>query len=64
MVSNRWIYARQTVYDGNFSAELFKPKTPEDDVRLADGTGFMVGQERYNAHLKVATEIKEVQNFI
>ena len=25
-----------------------------------DSAGFMVGQERYNAHLKVAKEIKEV----
>ena len=59
-VSNRWIYSWQIVYDGNFSAELFKPKVPKDDIRLADGAGFMVGQDRYQAHLKVVTEIKEV----
>jgi len=35
-VANRWIYSWQIVYDGNFSAELFKPKTPENDIHLVD----------------------------
>lgn len=50
------------MYDGNFSAELFKPKVPEDDVRLTNGAGFMVSQDRYHAHLKVVTEIKQVRS--
>ena len=29
-----------------------------------DSAGFMVGQERYNAHLKVAKEIKEVNIYL
>ena len=48
------------MYDGNFSAELFKPKAPKDVILLANGAGFMVGQDQYHSHLKVATEIKEV----
>ena len=51
------------VYDGNFSAELYKPKVPEDDVQLANSTGFMVGREWYHEHLKVATEIKQLSLF-
>ena len=43
-----------------FKTNLFKPKAPKDDIRLADGAGFMVGQDRYHSHLKAATEIKEV----
>ena len=48
------------MYDGNLSAELFKPNAPEDDIQLANGAGFVVGQDQYHSHLKVATEIKEV----
>ena len=55
-----FVYTRQVVYDGNFSAELYKPKFPEDDVQLTNGTGFMVGKKRYHEHLKMATEIKQV----
>ena len=29
-----------------------------------DGAGFMVGKERYDAHLKVAKEIKEVNIYL
>ena len=55
-----FIYTRQVVYNGNFSAELYKPKFPEDNVQLTNGTGFMVGKKQYHEHLKVATEIKQV----
>ena len=63
MISQRWIYAQQVVYDENFFAELYKLKAPKDDVHLADGVGFMVSQERYQAHLKAAIEIKQVCTF-
>jgi hypothetical protein len=55
-----YIYGRQIVYDGNFSAQLFKQKHPEDDVQLSDGSGFMVSRERYQEHLKVAKTMKQV----
>ena len=60
MIPDRWIYSRQIVYDGNLSAELFKPKSPEDDIWLADSASFIVGQDQYHSHLKVATEIKDI----
>lgn len=56
----RWIYCRQIVYDGNFSAELYKPKRPDDDIALADGLGYLVAEKRYHEHLKEAIEIKQV----
>ena len=40
-----FIYTRQVVYDGNFSAKLYKPKFPKDNVQLTNGTGFMVGEK-------------------
>ena len=51
------------MYDGNFSAQLFKPKVPGDDVHLGEGTGFMVGDHRYKEHLKVAKDSKQVCNW-
>lgn len=35
-------------------------KRPEDDVHLTDGDGFMVQEGPFQAHLKVAVEIKQV----
>jgi hypothetical protein len=49
------------VFDGNFSAEQLKMKRPEDDVHLTDGTGFLTEESRYQKHLNVAIEIKEVR---
>ena len=59
----RWVFARSIVKDGNFSAEHLKMKKPENDVALADGTGFMVTDKPYKEHLAAAKEIKGVQNF-
>lgn len=58
--ASRTVYTRGFVKDGNFTAVHQVQKRPEDDVWMADGTGFMVGRERYQAHLKVAKEYKEV----
>ena len=49
------------VFDSNVSAQKMKPTNPGDDVHLTDGTGFMTGDARYKAHLKVAKEVKEVR---
>lgn len=35
-------------------------KRPDDDVHLTDGDGFMVQEGPFQAHLKVAKEIKQV----
>lgn len=47
--------------DGNFKAEHLKMRAPEDDVVLADGAGFMVGQDDYAEHVRTAKEYKEVR---
>lgn len=57
----RWKFTRGYVFDGNFSAEQLRMKRPEDDVHLTDGTGFLTEDARYQEHLKVAIEIKEVR---
>ena len=59
--TNRWLYTRNLVYDGNFSADHLKPKRPLDDVFLSHGYGFMVSNDRYQRHLQMAKEIKEVR---
>ncbi|KAH9941379.1 hypothetical protein B0H21DRAFT_780214 [Amylocystis lapponica] len=55
---NQLIYTRGFMMDGNFSAEHLKMRRPANDVAISDGTGFMVGEGRYKAHLKVANEVK------
>lgn len=58
-IKSRFVFASQMVYDGNFSAQLFKPKG-QDDIGFREGTGFMVGDRRYKEHLQVAQESKQV----
>ena len=48
--------------DGNFQAEHMKMKNPESDVPLSDGTGFMVSNELYKSHLKLAVERWQVSS--
>ncbi|KAH9914125.1 hypothetical protein B0H21DRAFT_782180 [Amylocystis lapponica] len=55
---NQLIYTRGFMMDGNSSAEHLKMRRPANDVAISDGTGFMVGEGRYKAHLKVAKEVK------
>lgn len=46
--------------DGNFSSDHVRSKCPWDDVRLADGNAFMVGQLEYAKHLETAFSKKQV----
>ncbi|KAM5543705.1 hypothetical protein V8D89_002322 [Ganoderma adspersum] len=50
----KYKYMASMIMDGNFSAEHQGMKNPWDDVRLADGHVFMVTNEPYKAHLKMA----------
>ncbi|TFK59289.1 hypothetical protein BDN72DRAFT_734315, partial [Pluteus cervinus] len=52
------LYMRSFVMDGNFTASHLKPKHPENDVRLTDGTGMMTSRGNYEDHLSKATEKK------
>ena len=56
----RWLLNRTYVMDGHFSAEHLKMRNPWDDVILTDGSGFMVQNEPYQQHLKIAREVKDV----
>jgi hypothetical protein len=38
-----------------------KTKNPSDDVSLADGHGFMVKEQDYQAHIKIAIDHREVR---
>jgi hypothetical protein len=48
------------VMDGNFKVEHMKMQKPLDDVTIADGHGFMVGEERYKEHIRIVKEVKLV----
>ncbi|KAI6007523.1 hypothetical protein F5J12DRAFT_905459 [Pisolithus orientalis] len=50
---------RQYVMDGNFTAQHMKMNKPELDVSLSDGTGYMVAEEPYQAHLEQSLDNKE-----
>jgi hypothetical protein len=39
-------------------------KRPEDDVRLLDGSGYMVENGPYQAHLSTPLEIREVSGLL
>ncbi|KAG1736070.1 hypothetical protein EDD22DRAFT_737000, partial [Suillus occidentalis] len=47
------------VVDGNFTVQHMKMKTPEDDVSLADGRGYMVTEGPYETHVTESIEEKE-----
>ena len=48
------------IMDGNFTAQHRQMKNPEDDVRFADGHGFMAEDAPYKEHLKTAFHRKQV----
>jgi hypothetical protein len=60
LTTDRWLFMRSFIMDGNFSAEHLKMRQPETDVQLTDGCGFMVTTQNYQAHLAVATEPSKV----
>ncbi|KAI0738383.1 hypothetical protein C8Q80DRAFT_1262908 [Daedaleopsis nitida] len=55
----QWKYSRAVVLDGNFSARHRPMKNPEEDVRLADGLAFTVGQVGFRTHLNTGKEFRE-----
>ena len=57
----RWKYTRNMVVDGNFHAEHMKMRRGDEDVALADGTGFMVGEAAYQAHLKSSGQSARIE---
>jgi hypothetical protein len=51
---------RSFVVDGNFTADHIKQTRPNDDVWLTAGEGMMTERAPYDAHIKAATDTKEV----
>jgi hypothetical protein len=49
--------------DGNFQMNKLKTRNQSDDVALADGHGFMVKEEDYQSHIKIAIDHREVSAF-
>jgi hypothetical protein len=56
----RWVYTRSIVIDGNFSAEHLKMRRPDEDVALSPGKRYMVEPHKYELHLSMGSETKQV----
>ncbi|KAG1722518.1 hypothetical protein EDB19DRAFT_1898193 [Suillus lakei] len=54
-----WLVMQRYIVNGNFTAQHMKMKTPEDDVSLADGKGYMVTEEPYQNHITESVEERE-----
>ncbi|KAI9574130.1 hypothetical protein HD554DRAFT_2011723, partial [Boletus coccyginus] len=50
------------VVDGNYTAQHMKMKRPLDDVALADGLHYMVGETQYHNHVSSAPDNKDKSN--
>ncbi|KAG1841841.1 hypothetical protein F4604DRAFT_1597863, partial [Suillus subluteus] len=55
----KWLVMRRLVVDGNFTAQHMNMREPELDICLSDGSGYMVTDAEYQAHLASAMESKE-----
>jgi hypothetical protein len=42
-----WMLRRTLVANGIFSADHIKMKMPEDDVKLTNGSGYMVEEQQF-----------------
>jgi hypothetical protein len=60
----RHLFTRALVVDGNFHADHIHMKRPEDDVRLMDGSGYMVENDPYQIHLSTPLETMEVSSLL
>ena len=55
------------VADGNFKAELLRPKKPEADVALTAGEGYVTEKEKYANHVAEGKDFPQVsvsQNYM
>ena len=51
---------RMIVADGNFKAELLRPKKPEADVALTAGEGYVTEKEKYAKHVAEGKDFPQV----
>ncbi|THU80293.1 hypothetical protein K435DRAFT_695972 [Dendrothele bispora CBS 962.96] len=47
-----WLHRIYVTMDGDFKMEQLKQRSPESEVRLRDGQGFLVGREKYMEFLE------------
>jgi hypothetical protein len=52
---------RIIVADGNFKAELLRPKKPEADIALTAGEGYVTEKEKYAKHLAEGKDFPQVR---
>ena len=55
-LSDRWVYKRVFVADGNFKADHVRQKKTDADVWLSEGGGMIPKRDEYQAFLKNAIE--------
>ena len=55
-------YYRVLAIDGNFKGDHVRMRNPKDDVKLTNGEGYMVADSRYQEHLKITKEVKQVHS--
>ncbi|KAG1800552.1 hypothetical protein EV424DRAFT_1332065, partial [Suillus variegatus] len=60
----KWLVMKRLVVDGNFTAQHMNMREPEQDIFLLDGSGYMVTNSEYQAHLASATESKEASHLV
>ena len=58
------VVAMRYVVDGNVTAQHMKMKRLLDDVALADGLAYMVGETQYHNHVSFSPDSKEVSNVL
>lgn len=61
-MQRRSVYVRVLVLDGNFTAIHQHQPNAVDDVHLTAGEFFMAESTRYNCHVAVAQESKQVNS--
>ena len=57
---DKWKYQCSFVMDSNFSPEQMKQRGSEDDIHLTVDSGYFTGAGRYQCHLEVANDTREV----
>ncbi|KAG1765578.1 hypothetical protein EDD22DRAFT_845369 [Suillus occidentalis] len=57
-----WFIMKRLVVDGNFTAQHMNMQEPKQDIFLLDGSGYMVMDSEYQAHLASATKSKEASH--
>lgn len=55
----KWLLSPLLVADGNFKFDHLQLKKPHSDIRLRDGTGYVVTTTTYEEHLAITNGVQE-----